>query len=267
MTSSIMHHLVEYACLEGYRNMALDRRLLALCEQDPSAAFVRFYTWVRPTLSMGHFEPLDVVDGEAARRDGVDLVRRPTGGRVVLHGDDLTYTVVVPGDTGTALRETYSLISEILVQGLRSLGAQLDIQRGITGRSQVVKKPCFASVSRYEITHRGRKVVGSAQRLGERAILQHGSIPLGGGYLGVVQYMNIPGRDREKLLAEMRSQTSCLNDILGRHTDPKEAVTALGAAFGEALGCEFVDVSIADLEEHDELSSPPEDVNPTDKSP
>ena len=191
--------LIGYACLEGRLNMEMDRNLLAACEAKPEYGFLRFYTWAGPTLSMGRLEPEDAVDRAAAERDGVPIVKRPTGGRVVLHGDDLTYTVVIPKPAGAGLQETYNLISEILVDGLSSMGAVLDIERGKTGRSGMVQRPCFASVSRYEVTHAGRKVVGSAQRVGERAVLQHGSIPLGHGYLRVVDFMYVSPADRKRL--------------------------------------------------------------------
>jgi lipoate-protein ligase A len=240
--------LVEYTRLDGPKNMAIDGMLLALGEQDPESAFVRFYTWAGPTLSMGHFEPPDAVDSRTAREDGVVIVRRPTGGRVVLHGDDLTYTVVLPRGDGMGPGEIYSLVSKVLVEGLAALGTRLAIRRGRAGRSRVLQKPCFASVSRFEITHRGRKVVGSAQRRGERAVLQHGSIPLGHGYLDVVKYMKVPAPDREVLLAEMRTQTACLADVLGRRIDPEEVARALGTAFRRELRCDFSDQAVDELE-------------------
>jgi lipoate-protein ligase A len=239
--------LIEYACLDGWRNMALDRRLLALGEERRGSAFLRFFTWAGPTLSMGHLEPGDAVDSTAAERDGVAIVKRPTGGRAVLHGDDLTYTVVLPRPDGSGLWETYNLISEILVDGLSSLGGRFHIEKGKTGRSRMVQRPCFASVSRYEVVHRGRKVVGSAQRVRERAILQHGSIPIGKGYLDVVDYMNLPSADRERLREEMEASTCCLSEVLGRHVDPGEVADRLAGAFRGRFRCDFNLITVDEL--------------------
>jgi lipoate-protein ligase A len=240
--------LVEFTCLDGHANMAVDRAMFDMCESDPESASVRFYTWAGPTLSMGHFEPQDAVDMAAARADGVPVVRRPTGGRVVLHGDDLTYTVVLPGDGHAAAQEIYRLVSQVLVGGLATLGARLDIKRGRTGRSSVLRKPCFASVSRHEVTHRGRKVVGSAQRRGRRAVLQHGSIPLGPGYMDVVKYMKLAVPVRRDLAREMAAGTACLADVLGRVVDPAEVALALGSAFRSELDCGCGDLPLEKID-------------------
>jgi lipoate-protein ligase A len=259
--------LVEYACLDGDTNMAVDRALFDMCECDPDSAFVRFYSWSEPTLSMGHFEPADAVDAAAALGDGVAVVRRPTGGRVVLHGDDLTYTVVLPGGDHAAAQGIYRLVSEILVEGLAALGAPLDIRRGRTGRSSVLQKPCFASVSRHEVTYRGRKVIGSAQRCGRRAVLQHGSIPLGPGYMDVVKYMNVPESAREALAVEMAAGTACLKDVLGRSKDPGDVALALGSAFRSGLNCDFSDLALEEIGGVRVGWSVHAGLNPSDKSP
>jgi lipoate-protein ligase A len=240
--------LIEYAHLDGETNMRLDAGLLALCEASPGYGFLRFYTWTAPTLSMGRLEPDDAVDRHSAGRNGIAVVRRPTGGRTVLHGDDLTYTVVVPRPQDAGLQKTYNLFSEILVDGLSSMGALLDIERGKTGRSPAVKRPCFASVSRYEVTYEGRKLVGSAQRIGERAVLQHGSIPLGRGYMGVVDYMNVSSDAKESLRREMETGTCCLEEVLGKPVLAGRVADALGGAFQRRLGCDLVPLSLEDLD-------------------
>ncbi len=264
--------MIGYARLEGEINMDLDRRLMAACEANPEWAYLRFYTWARPTLSMGRLEPEDAIDRTAAERDGVPIVKRPTGGRAVLHGDDLTYAVVMPKPEGSRLQETYNLISEILVDGLASMGAALDIERGKTGRTHMVQRPCFASVSRYEVTDAGRKVVGSAQRVGERAVLQHGSIPLGHGYLRVVDYMNVSPGDRQRLRDEMEAATSCLEVVLGGGVSPRRVAGALTEAFRRRFACDFeplapeaVGASIPSGQQTARRGQPV--ANPCDKSP
>ena len=239
--------LIEYTCLDGKTNMDLDTGLLAACEARPEYGFLRFYTWTSPTLSMGRLEPEDAVDRAAAERDRVEIVRRPTGGRMVLHGDDLTYTVVVARPEDAGLQKTYNRFSEILVDGLSSLGALLDIERGKTGRGRMVQRPCFASVSRYEVTCKGRKLVGSAQRIGERAVLQHGSIPVGRGYLDVVDYMNVSSDAKERLRSEMEAGTSCLEEVLGRPVEAGQVADALSEAFRRGFECDFESLGLEDL--------------------
>jgi lipoate-protein ligase A len=260
--------LVGFSCLEGTVHMDLDARLLASCEANPVCCYLRFYTWRRPTLSMGRFEPEDAVDRTAAARDGVAIVRRPTGGRVVLHGDDLTYTIVMPKPSEGGLQSTYDLISEILVDGLSSMGAVLDIERGRAGRPRIGQRPCFASVSRHEVTHSGRKVVGSAQRVGDLAVLQHGSIPLARGYLRVVDYMNVSPAQRGRMRDEMEATTACLEAVLGRSVEPARVAAALTGAFGRRFGCDFEALAVEDWLSGSpvDLGGPP-DATPSYKSP
>jgi lipoate-protein ligase A len=215
-------------------NMRIDLDLLASCEREPHRAYIRFYTWRPPALSLGRFESADVVDSSKALSRGIEVVRRPTGGRVVLHLEDLTYTVVMPRRGAESVTATYNWLSGCLVEGLRALGAKVDVSRGSASRLAGAK-PCFLSAARHEIVSSGRKLVGSAQRLGRRALLQHGSIPVGRGYLEVVEYMACSDEERAGLRREMLEGTICLEDVLGGKTDLKVIEAALAAAFGRAF--------------------------------
>ena len=223
--------VVEYARSGAYRNMALDFHLFNLCEAGGQTGFLRLYTWSRRALSLGFLEPTGVVDAGKSIADGVEVVRRPTGGRAVLHGDDLTYTVVIRKRESHTRLGLYRAVSESIIRGMTRLGIDLDLERGTLRRSQLRNGPCFVSASRYEVTHSGRKVVGSAQRIGRNAVLQHGSMPLGRGYLDVADYMNLPGRRRRQLRREIEVSTCCVNDILGRRVTPEEAAAAMAWGF------------------------------------
>ncbi|MFH1312043.1 MAG: hypothetical protein ABIJ00_02345 [Candidatus Eisenbacteria bacterium] len=216
----------------GY-NMMLDLRLYTLCENGSDSGFLRFYTWSGRTLSLGHFEDASVIDMARALEDGVQVVRRPTGGRVVLHGDDLTYAVVVPRGAGQSPLEAYRMISECIVRGFTRLGIEVGLERSSACKSDVTRKPCFVSTSRYEILHRGRKVAGSAQKTGSSAVLQHGSIPLGREYLKVVDYMASDCKDRARLRSDIDAATTCIYDLLGSCPAPEEVATALAHGFTE----------------------------------
>ncbi len=213
MKRGVKLKLLPYAIYDGLKNMRIDTYLLEICESDPRCGFLRFYGWAHPTLSLGRFEKTEVIDVERAAEDGVDIVRRPTGGRVVLHGDDLTYAVVVPLRIGTSLQEIYAGISECLMRGLSLLGLDLTFEKGRLARTDLRIKPCFASAARYEITWQGKKLVGSAQRVGKQAVLQHGSIPIGRGYLKVIDYMRCDDRARLRLRKQMEKSTCCLKGI------------------------------------------------------
>jgi len=157
---------------EGPRNMATDHALAACLEGGEG--IVRLYGWSRPTVSFGKNEP--------ATRIGTDVayVRRPTGGRAVLHDQELTYAVVAPLDAFGGVREAYLRINEALADALRSLGAAVDVVGHGAPSLSPDAGPCFQAPAPGEIVAGGRKVVGSAQARLEGALLQHGSILIAG---------------------------------------------------------------------------------------
>lgn len=160
-------------------NMAVDEALL---DRGPAGWTLRFYRWRRPTLSLGYAQPLAAADHQRARRLGVGIVRRPTGGRAVVHADELTYALAAPSDSGAlsgGVATSYRRISAGLQAGLRLLGATVDVARSGVAPSPVGKGACFSARTRYEISVGGRKLVGSAQRRREGRLLQHGSLLLG----------------------------------------------------------------------------------------
>jgi len=162
----------------GARNMSLDHALADL--NGPGEAVLRLYGWDPPTISFGRNEPTrGRYDLEAARREGVGFVRRPTGGRSVLHRTEVTYCAVLPAHVLGGPKEAYVLINEGLVRGLHLLGCAAEVAR--EGRVLPPDAgPCFQAPAPGEVMLAGRKLVGSAQvRVGEN-ILQHGSIMLGG---------------------------------------------------------------------------------------
>jgi lipoate-protein ligase A len=166
----------------GARNMAVDHAL-ADCVAEGEAV-LRLYQWERPTLSLGRNEPAAIYPIEAIRSKGMDVVRRPTGGRAVLHDAELTYAVVAPITTW-APRAAYRAINEALAAALRSLGAPVGVSEGSVRALGPHAGPCFRSPAAGEVVAAGRKLVGSAQaRIGE-ALLQHGSILLGGSQLAL----------------------------------------------------------------------------------
>jgi len=162
----------------GSWNMAVD--VAVARSLTPDHAVLRLYRWSRPTLSLGRHQPaFDRYDSFAARGLGVDVVRRPTGGREVLHDRELTYSVALPLRHLSGVRESYRTLNAALVEALRSLGVAAELATPEARTPGPGAGPCFASPARGEVVVSGRKIVGSAQvRIGG-AILQHGSILLG----------------------------------------------------------------------------------------
>lgn len=159
----------------GAENMARDTALLARAGRTGETVF-SIYSWARPTLSFGRHQPAaGHYDLERISAASVDVVRRPTGGRAILHNREVTYSVTAPLDD-EPLRAAYDRINEILVDGLSRLGVPAAIAAP-AGRAPVPgTRPCFELPSEGEVIAGGRKLVGSAQWRDERALLQHGSI-------------------------------------------------------------------------------------------
>lgn len=160
----------------GAENMARDSGLMERARETGESVF-SVYSWSRPTLSLGRNQ---IAAGkydlkEIARRD-IDVVRRPTGGRALLHHREVTYSVTAPITNGDSLNETYESINALLLDGLASLGVAATAADPNEPTLPPGEIPCFAQPSKGELVSGGRKLVGSAQMREEGALLQHGSI-------------------------------------------------------------------------------------------
>ncbi len=225
----------------GAENMAADARMLAAHHpgDDP---VLRLYRWSPSAVSYGYHQAVDDFDDEVVARLGYGLVRRPTGGRAILHADELTYAVV--GDAGSApfgasLHEVYTTINSALLLFVRRLGLSPDVSAGesLTDARGAV---CFATAGRHEITVGGRKLIGSAQRWLAHGFLQHGSILTGKGHVGLLECLrgNVDGREQR---ARLRAATTDLGELLGRDlttADLDGFADALVEAFAETFHCE-----------------------------
>lgn len=165
-------------------NMALDEALLHSVARGESLPVLRFYRWQPATVTLGYAQSVvKDLDLDVCRRVGLDVVRRSTGGRAVLHDQELTYAVIAPLNTelfGHSVLDCYRVISEILQKTLLQLGlpAQLVPGKPRGGKQNAMKAICFSAPSQYELVIDGRKVAGSAQKRHGQAFLQHGSIPV-----------------------------------------------------------------------------------------
>ena len=168
----------------GAYNMAVDAAMLQCCEPDSGTPTLRLYGWETPTLSIGYSQPVGrEIDRSRLVEQGIPWVRRPTGGRAILHEQELTYSVVAPVSHplfSGGLKTTFSAISEALLKGLTELGldhAQVNREKKANPEPGLRSSPsCFALLNHCEITVDGRKLVGSAQRRTQTAFVQHGSV-------------------------------------------------------------------------------------------
>jgi lipoate-protein ligase A len=178
----------------GARNMAVDEFLLKRAEIKGGAPVLRLYSFHPPAITIGyHQDAREAVDLEAAAADGLDVVRRITGGRALLHDGELTYSVVSPADGlfGKGLGGAFVSIAGVIVDALRSAGveAELGSSRRVGSENKAVS-PCLVSASMYEITAGGRKIAGSAQRRSAGGFIQHGSILMRSGSERIERYLS-----------------------------------------------------------------------------
>jgi lipoate-protein ligase A len=238
-----------------------DALLLSVIEGELPA--VRFYTWEPPTLSLGVNQSIHEVDRDECSRRGFGLVRRPTGGRAVLHHHELTYSVIAretdPRVSGGVL-ESYRKISAALVAGLRHLGANVSLsepdpalyremararresERDPTSAAELAHGAvCFSAASAYELGVGSKKLVGSAQARRGGAILQHGSILLDvdwDAWVSVFAYASERGKERVR--ASLPNRMTSLRHELDRIITPDEVQAALIPAFEAQLDIKLV---------------------------
>lgn len=229
----------------GAWNMALDEALLESTGSGAALPTLRFYRWNPPCLSLGYAQPIADVDPKALLRLGWDLVRRPTGGKAILHTDELTYSVTGPAGeprlNGSVL-ESYRVLATALLNGL------LDLQIPAEALPQPVPVPgsdpkgpvCFEVPSNYEITVGGKKLVGSAQSRRKIGVLQHGSLPLYGDLARITQVLDFPDpQSRTSAASRLMQRATTVESALGRRISWEEAAASIQKAFEETLQLSF----------------------------
>jgi lipoyl(octanoyl) transferase len=261
---------------DGPSNMGMDVALLEAVRLG-AAPVVRFYRWAPACLSFGRNQPArGLYDLAAASSRGIDFVRRPTGGQAVLHADELTYAVIAPVSRIGRPRDAYRRINEALVAGLRSLGVDAALARAPALAAALAASPaatpaagpaatppggppgtprstpdwrmaCFRRPEAGEVVASGRKLVGSAQRMEGRVILQHGSLLLGGSQAAAEELLREDaGNPRFTILAETGWTT--LDAELGDRPLLPVLASALAAGFERVLGTSLAPATITDSE-------------------
>ncbi|MDH5233510.1 MAG: hypothetical protein OEW77_01030 [Gemmatimonadota bacterium] len=230
--------------------MATDAALLAHARRTGEAT-LRTYTWSRPTLSLGgHERARGLYDAGRLAAHGVDVVRRPTGGRALLHHHEVTYSVTAPVG-GTSLAESHAAITQLLRTALEALGIQVTVATRTARTLRPEGSACFAAPAPGELSWDGRKLVGSAQLREDGALLQHGSILLEDDQ-GVIASLRSDTVEAAPLVAAPPAAT--LAQALDRPVHPQEVQAALHATLGGlvAPGAMLAAPEMASL--HDDLA-------------
>jgi lipoate-protein ligase A len=224
----------------GVFNMDYDAALAGALISGTGNFTVRLYGWKPHAISIGFNQRPEEIDREKVSLLGIDIVRRPTGGRAVLHCEELTYSVVMRVKKRSVL-SVYEEISKPLIAGLAEFNVPAAVEKSQPFFPALYRTKsaaaCFSSAGRYEIKCKGKKLVGSAQRRyaaenGDEVVLQHGSLLLGPGHKRIVDFLNLPDQeDRRKLQDELENRTIDLSSILGRKVEFGEAAEVMMRGF------------------------------------
>jgi lipoyl(octanoyl) transferase len=239
-------------------NMALDEALLDWHSEGKMPPIIRFYGWNPASLSIGYFQKIErEIDMEAVKRHELGFVRRPTGGRGVLHEHELTYSVIVSEEhpeMPQTVTEAYRVISEGVLRGFQKLGleAYFAVPRTDEEKS-ALKSPrsavCFDAPSWYELVVEGRKVAGSAQTRQKGVILQHGAILLDLDEDKLFSLFKYPNdRVKERLQKAFKTKAVAIKEISGRSVSMEEAKAAFKEGFAEGLNIELEPYTLTDEE-------------------
>lgn len=237
-------------------NMAVDEYFATTAQLKQP--LLRFYQWRPFTISLGYNQRSSDLDLARCEEKGLGLVRRPTGGRAVLHADEVTYAVIIPRSATayyqSKILDTYNFISRALVNGLNILGLDARLERGSAGNTAYAAHdqsaiPCFSASAQYEVLINGRKLIGSAQRRFEAATLQHGSILTGRYHLDLPEYLNL-SKDKARITLKkmLDSKSTSINEILPEPASYSRIVTAITEGFSREYGIQFETRSLSNTE-------------------
>lgn len=245
--------LLRHTPAPGAWNMAVDEAILQGVIAGDSPPTLRLYAWQPACVSLGYAQPIADVDRAALAARGWEVVRRPTGGRAILHTDELTYSVIGPDSEpclAGGVLESYQRLSGGLLAALQQLAVPV-----VAGRKNGMmpggdpNPVCFEVPSDYELTVDGRKLVGSAQARRGGAVLQHGTLPLEGDIRRITAVLHFADEAQRQAAAErVAARAATVSGALGREVAWDEAAAAFESGFGGALGIEFFEGKLSAVE-------------------
>ena len=231
----------------GQYNMDFDLQLAK--NNRGNEVFFRLYRWKPYCISLGFNQDFNSVNVNKASQDNIDIVKRPTGGRAILHAEELTYSVVYPLTENISLRNFYCEINKALKEGLilydkKLLGIELEsVQPDLRNfYKESVSEICFSVSAKSEINYSGKKLVGSAQRKIRNMVLQHGSILCAEYHTKIIDYLNLSGEEYSKAKTKMLNNTIELEKILSDKIDYDKLSNCLVKGFEKFFNINFLNV-------------------------
>lgn len=221
-------------------NMAVDEAVFHACRRKRVPPTVRVYAWRPPAVSLGYAQRLhEELDPARCRRYGIDVVRRHTGGRAVLHDQELTYSFIAPEghpQVGANGYDHYRLASLALLDALAAVGIEAELVPTREAMTDGAGGVCFTHAARYEVVVRGRKIVGSAQRRAGGMVLQHGSLLLGPAHKRLPLLLPVNQHERRsQLMNELDRRTISVAELLGDGVSYKEMAGHVKIGFQNRL--------------------------------
>lgn len=232
----------------GEANMAIDAALLAQHARGLSPPTLRLYRFSPAAVSTGYFQRRHGFDLEACATLGIDVVRRPTGGKAILHGRDLCYSVIGGADDGisSTVAGAYTIIAQGLLAGLELVGVRAQMAEA-SARAEHADI-CFLRTTVGAVLYEGRKLIGSAQTWQGGSMLQHGSIAVEDDVDTMLQVLGDAPKDKDALRKALREHTTSLREILGCTPDPGELSRAIREGMTRALGVSLVEGTLTQEE-------------------
>ncbi len=255
----------------GALNMAVDESILEHIGRGEAVPTLRLYAWNPPCLSLGHAQSFSDVDIHRLKQRGWEVVRRATGGRAILHTDELTYSVIAPSNEPSvegSILESYNRLAQALLFAVKNLELPVEMKEGVTQdvvlTGEAVSKDgilrnnpvCFEVPSTYEITVDGKKLIGSAQARKKEGVLQHGSLPLTGDLTRICQALVFENESaREQASQRLLQRATTVESALGVEISWEKAAQAFVHAFEAQLGLSFErgELSASESERAEEL--------------
>lgn len=245
--------IIDESPRSGPSNMAIDQAIAEACAAGDSPPTLRFYRWEPPAISIGRHQDSAEIDHEQVAELGYEIVRRSTGGRAILHIDELTYSIAASKDhpiMGGGVMDSYLRISNALLAGLNNLNINVDKAGADVRAGKDVSAACFEVPSAYEITVNGRKLMGSAQSRRAGYVLQHGTLPLTGDVTRLVPLLTLPESEKEALTNQLTERACTLAYALAIEEDVEEDSPEVAFATVAAAICDgFRDTFGIELDE------------------
>lgn len=245
-------------------NMGIDEAIMEAYALGKTPPTIRFYGWKPAAVSLGYFQHGEKeIDFAACSKHGIDIVRRLTGGRAVLHNRELTYSIIVGEDyvgMPKTITASYRYLSKGLLLGLEELGLTAEMTKPLAAYGQHIRKPasaaCFDAPSHYELTIKRRKLIGSAQVRKHGVILQHGSILLDFSPSELADVLLLPPEEKDETIAMLQNKVADLKTALGREVSWDEVRVKMTKGLQIALGISEIagELTLAELKRAEVLA-------------